>query len=137
MADSIQRKGQCLCGKVLLDTKVEKKVGVCHCGMCRAWGGGPMFAVQASEKPHFEGSEHINSYDTSDWAERAFCQHCGSHLYYRIKASDEYIVPVGLFRDQSGFELDHQIFIDHKPDYYAFANDTTNMTEAEVFAKYS
>ena len=32
--------------------------------------------------------------------------------------------------------FDSQIFIDEKPEYYTFANQTTFMTGAEVFAKY-
>ncbi len=45
-------------------------------------------------------------------------------------------MPVGLFDDGRSFVFDHQIFIDKKPSYYRFANETDDMTEAEVFAKY-
>lgn len=96
-----------------------------------------MFAVQAIKTPAFVGQENISRFDSSEWAERGFCMLCGTHLFYRIKQSGEYVIPTGLFRDQSGFELDHQIFIDHKPRYYDFANETKTMTEAEVIAKYT
>jgi len=46
-------------------------------------------------------------------------------------------MPAGLFDDQDGFVFDHQVFIDNKPDYYSFANETDDMTEAEVVAKYA
>jgi len=46
-------------------------------------------------------------------------------------------MPAGLFDDDQAFEMDHQIFIDEKPNYYSFANKTDNMTGAEVFAKYA
>jgi hypothetical protein len=42
-----------------------------------------------------------------------------------------------LFDGESQLNFDHQIFIDEKPDYYAFVNETRNMTGAEVFAQYS
>ena len=45
-------------------------------------------------------------------------------------------MPVGLFEDQSAFVFDRQIFIDQKPVYYHFANETVNMTAEEVVAKY-
>ena len=50
---------------------------------------------------------------------------------------NDYYVPAGLFQDGIEFEFKEQIFIDRKPSYYEFANQTSNMTEAEVFAKFS
>ena len=35
------------------------------------------------------------------------------------------------------FVFNHQVFIDKKPAYYEFKNNTENMTEAEVFEKYA
>ena len=33
-------KGQCLCGAVKVTVKnMKNNVDVCHCGMCRKWGG--------------------------------------------------------------------------------------------------
>ena len=39
--------------------------------------------------------------------------------------------------DQSGLKLTGQVFIDEKPDWYAFANETRNMTGAELFAMFA
>ena len=36
-----------------------------------------------------------------------------------------------------GLRFKSQIFIDEKPDWYTFANETENMTGAEVFAMYA
>ena len=74
---------------------------------------------------------------SSDWAERGFCNRCGTHLFYRLKAQGQVILPAGLFDDDTGLEFEHQIFIDRKPPYYTFADNTRDMTEAEVFAKYA
>ena len=62
---------------------------------------------------------------------------CGTHLFYRLKESGQYVVPLGLFGDEDDFVLDHQIFIDEKPAFYTFANKTTMMTGEEVFAKFA
>jgi hypothetical protein len=128
--------GSCLCGAVTLAMPTEGHVEACHCGMCRKWGGGPLLALAPAGKPQFDGTEHIASYSSSEWAERAFCKQCGTHLYYRLKGQDHYAVPAGLFDDTSGFSMIEQIFIDKKPDYYDFANDTPRLTEKEVFEKF-
>jgi len=138
MAEIIEGKGTCLCGSVkILAKTMSTQVGTCHCNMCRKWGGGPLMAVDCGTEVNFEGKEYISLYDSSEWAERAFCNKCGSHLYYRLKENEQFIMPVGLFDNEETFTFDHQIFIDKKPSFYRFANVTKNMTEAEVFAKYS
>ena len=43
-------------------------------------------------------------------------------------------MPAGIFDNSEGLVFDHQIFIDEKPEYYSFANETKNMTGEEVFA---
>ncbi|WP_291972226.1 hypothetical protein [Candidatus Symbiopectobacterium sp.] len=41
-------KGQCLCGAVTVEVPEAcvHEVSVCHCNMCRQWGGGPLLAVE-------------------------------------------------------------------------------------------
>ncbi|NNJ94418.1 MAG: GFA family protein, partial [Halobacteria archaeon] len=101
------------------------------------WGGGPLLAVDCGRDVQFAGEESIGVYASSDWAERGFCARCGSHLFYRLKDSGQYMIPVGLFDEIGAPVLDHQVFIDSKPDWYDFANQTENMTGAEVFALYA
>ncbi|MBC8212860.1 MAG: GFA family protein [Gammaproteobacteria bacterium] len=138
MSDSMSAKGSCLCGSVRFSTKtMHKNVGACHCNMCRKWGGGPLMVVDCDTDVEFEGSSNINVYNSSDWAERGFCTHCGSHLFYRLKQSQQYHIPVGLIDTRADFVFDHQVFIDKKPSYYRFANHTEDMTEAEIFARYA
>ncbi|WP_027708982.1 GFA family protein [Zooshikella ganghwensis] len=130
-------EGTCLCGAVKIHaTNVKPHVGACHCGMCRKWSGGPLLAVECGSQLTFEGKENITAFSSSAWAERGFCKHCGTHIFYHLKDTEDYIIPAGFFDKPTSFTFDHQIFIDKKPDYYTFANETENMTEAEVFAKY-
>lgn len=138
MSELIEANGSCLCGATGINAKnVSKNVGACHCSMCRKWAGGPLLAVDCGTDVSFEGEENISVFDSSEWAERGFCNKCGSHLFYRLKDSKQYIMPVGLFEDDRMFVFDHQIFIDEKPSFYRFANETEDMTGAEVFAKYA
>jgi hypothetical protein len=137
MSELFEAKGSCLCGAIRFSAKeVSKSVGACHCGMCRKWGGGPLMAVDSGTDVSFEGEENISLYDSSDWAERGFCKRCGSHLFYRLKESGQHIIPAGLFENQDSFVFDNQVFIDRKPSFYSFTNETSDMTEAEVFEKY-
>jgi hypothetical protein len=129
-------EGHCLCGAVRFAAPDTKKIGVCHCGFCRRWSGGPMLAVHCGPDLRFEGAENISVFASSDWAERAFCRTCGTHLYYRLHATGEYFVPAGTF-DSDDFALASQIYIDRKPPYYTFANETPTLTEQQVIALYA
>ena len=129
-------KGGCLCGAVEVEAiSGNTNAGACHCNICRRWGGGPLMAVDCGLDVSFSNEDSITRYASSDWAERGFCSACGTHLFYHLKGKGQYIMPAGLFADaESSLTFDHQIFIEEKPGYYAFANDTHNMTGAEVFA---
>jgi hypothetical protein len=129
-------KGICLCGSVSVEVKDMDEFEACHCGMCRRWGGGPFLAIHCGSDIGITGSDAVKTYDSSDWAERAFCENCGSHLYYRLKPSNEYTVSLGLFDLGESGSFKQQIFIDKKPRYYAFSNQTEMLTEKQVFEKY-
>ena len=138
MNSKAEKTGNCLCGAVRVAAKPKNhNVGVCHCTMCRKWGGGPLFAVECESAVDFQGSEHIATFSSSDWAERGFCRLCGTHLFYRLKQEGHYAIPLGLFDDGDGWAFTEQIFIDQKPSFYSFAEKTTNLTGAEVFAHYA
>jgi hypothetical protein len=129
--------GTCLCGAISIKTPDKKSIDACHCGMCRRWGGGPALGISCGTDVQIDGAEKLKVYLSSEWAERAFCSECGTHIFYRLLPTNEYFVPAGLFQDDIEFEFTEQIFIDQKPDYYEFANQTLRLTEAEVFAKFS
>ena len=129
--------GTCLCGAITIQTLSHKTIDACHCGMCRRWGGGPALGIMCGTDVTIEGTEQLKTYQSSEWAERAFCGECGTHLFYRLLPTNEYFVPAGLFQDETDFEFKEQIFIDQKPSYYEFANQTVNLTQSEVFAKFA
>jgi hypothetical protein len=126
-----QRTGRCLCGAVTFRATPEPHVHACHCGMCRRWGGGPFLGVNCGPEVAFEGGQQVTRHRSSDWAERGFCAKCGTHLFYFFVPKPVYVMPSGLFDDQSGLTLEGEIYIDRKPDYYAFAGERKRQTEAE------
>ncbi len=125
----------CLCGQVKITAEeINPKFTVCHCQSCRTWGGAPYFAVKCGTKVRIEGEEHIKMYESSTWASRGFCSECGTHLFYKFKATGEYNMSLGLFSNLPELEMEMQYFSDVRPSYYCFANETQEMTTAEIMA---
>lgn len=137
MSEALKATGSCLCGAVKITAStMSPNIGACHCNMCRKWSGGPYLAVDCKDSVQIQGSEHVSTFTSSEWAERGFCTKCGTHLYYKVSASGQYIVSVGLFDLDTELNFDHQIFVDEQPSYYCFSNKTKNMTGEEVFAQF-
>lgn len=135
------RHGQCLCGAVKFTAAEQGGFGVCHCEQCRRWAGSALFGVTVPQAAmQIEGAENIRSFRSSGWATRCSCATCGSPLWYRYdKGQDgtgDYEVPIGLFDDANGFELQREIFADQKPDCYDIAGDHERVTRQETFALY-
>ncbi|MGH8438212.1 MAG: GFA family protein [Pseudomonas sp.] len=134
---SLEKHGSCLCCAVKLSVSLEKaSVDVCHCSMCRKWGGGPLFSVHCAEPVKFTAGQPV-FYDSSDWAERGFCGKCGTHLLYRLKNGKFDSVSLGVLEGDTDWVFDLQVYYDEKPAYYCFANETKTMTGAEVEALFN
>lgn len=133
--------GKCMCGAVTLAmTPAKAEVHVCHCSMCRRWTSSGFMGVEvAPDSLSHDGPVRVRQ--TSDWAERAWCDDCGSPLWYRVTApgpySGVYHVAAGLFDGAAGFPLTGELFIDLKPSGYAFHGDHTRFTEAEMMAMFA
>ena len=126
--------GHCLCGAVTFTAEdVETHVHACHCSMCRNWTGGPMQAAQVGSIT-FKGEDHIKRYASSEWAERGFCDECGTSLFYCLKEPQMYMMATGCFGDAEQFSLAGEIYIDEKPGGYDFAGEHPRMTGAEFMA---
>jgi hypothetical protein len=132
--------GQCMCGAVTVMAEPEgRSLAACHCEMCRRWSSGIFIAFSA--KPgsvRVEGP--VKVFQSSDWAERAFCGRCGSNLWYRITAEGpghgQHQLSAGLF-DVNGMHLGLEVFIDSKPDAYAFEGERRTMTAQECYDIYA
>jgi len=138
-----KHSGACLCGKVTYTTKLKSGIGACHCGMCRKWSGGIFMAVHAEGEIDVTGEENIGTYRSSEWAERAFCKACGTNLYYRLlphpaMPSGETILSAGSLDTQENLVFDHEVYVDHNPDWYKLEGEENRhrMTEAEIVAMY-
>jgi hypothetical protein len=138
------RQGGCLCGKVRFTARhVPRAVGVCHCAMCRRWTGSALIEVSLPAADVTWADEGaIARYRSSPWAERGFCATCGTGLFFRMLEDNEfsggYDMPIGIFDDANGFVIQTEIYIDHKPDSFAYqaAAGLRHVTRAECVAKF-
>lgn len=137
-----ERTGRCMCGAVsFAATEVPDHFGACHCEMCRRWTGSALLGLTVPEASvTWNGENNIERLQSSGWAERAWCRKCGSALYYHVTTdgpmSANIEMPLGLFDDASGLEFNSEIYIDHKPDSFAYAGDRSRLTRKDVLAKF-
>ena len=134
-----ERHGHCLCGAVRITVRdAGHHLHACHCSMCRRWSGLSFVGFGVAEADlTIQGVDHVGTYPSSDWAERCFCTTCGSTLWYHLTLPDQpqsHFIAAGLMDDLSGMSLASELFIDKKPDAFAFAGETQKTTEAEFLA---
>ncbi len=129
--------GGCLCGAVRYTATTNGlHVDACHCGMCRKWSAGPMFAMNGGNSVKVADESKLGVYASSDWAERCFCKTCGASMFYRMKDRSFWAISAETVDERSGFVFTTEIFVDDKPSYYDFANKTKKMTGADVMAAF-
>ncbi len=135
---ALLRDGGCLCGAVRFRAGLTgRSFGACHCEMCRRWTGSALLAISVPTKNIvWTGESHIARFQSSDWAERANCRICGSALYYRVTGdgpgAGDTELPIGAFDSAEGLTFDSEIYIDLKPECYAYAGDRKRMTRAQT-----
>ena len=89
-------KGQCMCGAVTIAaTRADPIVRACHCDMCRRWTSSMYMSVPTTPGS-ISVSGPVKKYSSSDWAERAFCDTCGSALWYATVHDDHKNLAAGL-----------------------------------------
>jgi hypothetical protein len=77
--------GQCLCGGVRFEVRPPTKwCAHCHCTMCqRAQGAAFVTWVGTDQDQVAIRGDTLAWYASSAGAERGFCSHCGSPLFFR------------------------------------------------------
>lgn len=113
--------GQCLCGAVrfVLDPPLRDVI-VCHCRQCARWTGSTVAATAvAAGHLRFENGEgDLRWYAATPQAERGFCGHCGSSLFWKPKDGSRVSVMAGALDPPTGLSTRAHVFIDDKSDYY-------------------
>ncbi|SEA89172.1 GFA family protein [Rubrimonas cliftonensis] len=132
-------QGGCLCGAVRYTLeKPAHHVSLCHCGMCRRQTGGPVMALHGVGAVAVSDAEGmLRWYGSSDWGERGFCSRCGSNLMWRMKETGETLPAAGSLDSAAGLVIASHVFVDDKPGFYEFADDTPRLTSAEAEAMFT
>ncbi|WP_428927404.1 GFA family protein [Marinibacterium sp. SX1] len=143
MAETRDRTGGCSCGAVRFAARdVPLAFGICHCETCRRWTGSALLGVTVPEaNVTWQGADRIARRQSSSFAERGWCRDCGSPLFFRFTGNGAPVggieLPIGLLDDTEGMFAHNEIFIDHKPAAFGFAeNDRQVLTRAECAARF-
>jgi len=104
-------EGGCLCGEVRyrIDTDDETLACTfCHCSMCRKAMGSPFASLAAVRRDAIAWTRGAPTlYRSSPIATRAFCDRCGTPLYYDGDQEDHLAITVGSLDDPAHVVPDH------------------------------
>ena len=109
-----QVTGHCLCGGVTIRvSESDRTLGACHCRMCQRWSGA-LFICFAAPPDAVTVEGEVVRYASSQFAERAFCPICGSHLWMRDTDHKDarYDLMPGLFDAALDWLLTSEIYAD-------------------------
>lgn len=130
-------KGQCLCGAVRIVAKVDNpRLRACHCDMCRQHNSG-MFVSLETVPGSITVDGPVKIFKSSEWANRAFCETCGSTLWYGMNHDGSKNLAAGLFPNAGGGVLKVEFFADKCPQGYSLAGDQRKMTTEETIALFA
>jgi len=113
--------GSCLCEAVRYDVTGElRDVMYCHCEQCRRTSGHFVAATACAKKDlTLTKSEGLRWYRSSAEAERGFCVHCGSSLFWRTEGRDAISIMAGTLDGPTGLKATSHIFVANAGDYYS------------------
>ena len=87
MANTQDASGSCLCGAVRFQARLPSKwVAHCHCSLCRRAHGAAFVTWAGFRAEHariLDDQALLHWYASTPGAQRGFCTHCGSTLFFR------------------------------------------------------
>ena len=126
-----------MCGAVTVTaTRADPVIRACHCDMCRRWTSS-MFMSVPTEPGSVVVTGPAKVFRSSDWAERGFCETCGSALWYATVHDDHKNLAAGLFDNGAGNTLALEFFSDLKPQGYDLSGNHKRLTAAETTALFA
>lgn len=132
-------RGHCLCGAVtVIAGELKDNLSACHCDMCTRWSGGVQMFIDAPEET-VTMSGPIRTYRSSPFAERAWCDVCGSAIYLRNVEGDVGTIEFspGLFDKAAGARLTRVVYSDRAPGGAQLGgDDVERVTKAQYEAQF-
>ncbi len=130
--------GHCLCGAVSIAVAGahDPRPGACHCRMCQRWSGG-LFLCFNADAAGVTVTGPVARYASSDFAERAFCSVCGSHLWMRNTGTEDnsYDLMPGLFDKAHDWPLRSEVYVDCAMASVQLAGEHRHATQDEYEEK--
>lgn len=134
-----EHQGHCLCGAVTVVARnLSDKISACHCEMCRRWSGSIQMGIEAKEEDATVTGP-VKVYRSSSFAERAWCDKCGSALWLRNVAGRDvgyFEFMPGLFENAGDAKLTRVVYADCCPDGFALAGDYERVTKTDYEAQF-
>lgn len=115
------KSGSCLCGAVTYELTGALRPSVaCHCGQCRKTSGHYVSATQvAGDALTITKDDGLTWFQSSEKAQRGFCNRCGSSLFWRHEDDGGAVsVMSGTIDGKTGIRTGKHIFVADKGDYY-------------------
>ena len=130
---SIETSGGCLCGGVryrVLGPLLP--VVYCHCGQCRRTSG-HFVAATAVDKDALVvvADESLEWFASSKKASRAFCNRCGSSLFWLAGGRDYVCIMAGTLDETAGLQAAKHIYVRDKAEYYTLTDDLPKIPQGE------
>jgi hypothetical protein len=104
--------------------------------MCRRHTSGAFFSIP-TDPDSITITGPAKSFRSSEWAERGFCETCGSTLWYSTVHDGVKNLSAGLFDNAGGAPLTLEYFVDNCPQGYALAGDHKRLTTEDTIALFA
>jgi hypothetical protein len=128
-------KGHCLCGAVTITVSAhEHSASACHCSMCRRWTGSALWLFYAHPQD-VTVSGPVKTFRATSFAERAFCEVCGTHLWMRDDDGADYELVPGVFDTARDMALSREIYADKAYACVTLKGDHARVTKADYEAR--
>ncbi|MBX2868335.1 MAG: GFA family protein [Acidiferrobacterales bacterium] len=127
MQQSRRLNGGCLCGGVRYRLSGPmREVVNCFCDQCKKTSGHYVAATSvASADLTLLAESTLRWYQSSDVAERGFCNRCGGNLFWRKLGADKTSIMAGTIDHPTGLRTAENIFTEDKSDYHSLPETTS------------
>ena len=120
--------GRCLCGAVRYEVRGPMRdILLCHCEECRRWSGyiGAFSATRAQDLALLESRtlRWIDSPASDRNARRAFCEECGSSLFWQAADGERISIAAGTLDRPTGLLIVAHIYTHQAFDYDVLSDD--------------
>jgi hypothetical protein len=118
-------RGSCLCGACAYEVHGPlRNIIACHCTQCRKQTGHYLAATNArlADFKLLRG-DSLRWYRASPGAQRGFCAHCGSTLFWQADGRETISIAAGSLDGPTGLTTEGHIFCADRGDYYTIPDE--------------